>query len=63
MSLVQQRDAGAFAKALNLDPDQTRQWFQLGFTQEGYGAEVIRALGTHMLKVLTSTRDGGDAHG
>lgn len=63
MSLVQRGDAGGFAKELNLDPDRTHQWFERGFTQEGYGAEVIRALGTHMLKVLTSTRHGGNTHG
>jgi hypothetical protein len=63
MSLVQRGDARGFAKELKLDPDRTRQWFEQGLTQEGYGTEVIRALGTHMLKVLTSMRDKGEARG
>jgi hypothetical protein len=62
MSLVQRGDADGFAKELDLDPDRTRQWFEQGCTQAGYGAEVIRTLGAHMLKVLTRTRDKGNAH-
>ena len=62
-SFVEQNDAEAFARELNLDPVRTREWFDQGFTQEGYGAEVIKALGTHMLKVLTGTRNKGDADG
>jgi hypothetical protein len=63
-NLVQQGDAEAFASELNLDPGRTRQWFDQGFTHEGYGAEVIRALGTYIMKALTNTRDrGGHARG
>jgi hypothetical protein len=63
-NLVQQGDAEAFANELNLDPRRTRQWFDQGFTQEGYGAEVIRALGAiALMKILTTMHDRGDAHG
>jgi hypothetical protein len=62
-NLVQQDDAEGFAKAMKLDPAQTRQWFDQGFTEEGYGADVIRTLGTHVLKALTSGNREGDAHG
>jgi len=62
-NLVAQGDADTFAKELKLDPDQTRQWFDQGFPQAGYGTEIIRVLGTHMLKVLTSARGRGGAHG
>jgi hypothetical protein len=64
-NLVQQDDAEAFANELNLDPGRTRQWFDQGFTQEGYGAEVIRALGTLVLtRIFSTARDReGHAHG
>ena len=63
--MVQQGDAEAFAKALNLNPGQTRQWFEQGFTHHGYGAEVIRALGTLVLmKIFAPSSDReGHAHG
>jgi hypothetical protein len=60
--LGSQGNSEGFAKELGLDPNRTRDWFEQGLAQEGYGAEVIRALGTHMLKVLTSARDRKDAH-
>lgn len=62
-NIVQQGDAEGFAKELNLDPGRTREWFDLGFRQEDYGAEVIRTLGAHVLKALTSKHGAGDAHG
>jgi hypothetical protein len=62
-NLVQQGDAEGFARAIGLDPVRTRQWFDQGFTQEGYGDEVIKALGTHVMKALTSPHEEGDAHG
>jgi hypothetical protein len=63
--LVQRGDAEGFANLLNLDAHQTRQWFDEGFRQDGYGAEVIRALGTLVLtRILTTSRDRNDqAHG
>jgi hypothetical protein len=62
---VQQGDAEAFAKALNLDPGRTRQWFDQGFTHEGYGAEVMKALGTlALMKIFaTASHREGHAHG
>jgi hypothetical protein len=64
-NLVQQRNAEAFAKELNLDPGRTRTWFDQGFTHQGYGTEVTKALGAYVLdEILTTTRDrGGHAHG
>lgn len=47
--LIRNGNADAFAQELNLDPDQTQIWFDQGFTPEGYGAEVIKALGAHVL--------------
>jgi hypothetical protein len=63
--LVQRGEAERFANELNLDAQQTRQWFDEGFRQDGYGAEVIRALGTLVLtRILTTSRDRNDqAHG
>lgn len=61
-NLVQDGDAEGFANAMDLDPGRTRQWFDQGFTHEGYGAEVIRALGTHILKGLTTQHKGGRPH-
>lgn len=63
--LVKQGDAEGFANELNLDVDQTRQWFDEGFRQDGYGAEVIKALGTLVLtRMLTTARDKNEhAHG
>lgn len=63
--LLQQGDAEGFAHELNLDVHQTRQWFDEGFTKDGYGAEVIKALGTLVLtRILTPARDNeGHAHG
>lgn len=62
---VQQGDAEGFAKALNLDPGRTRQWFDHGFAHEGSGAEVTKALGTLVLmKIFTTSCDReGHAHG
>jgi hypothetical protein len=51
-----------FAKERKLDPDRTRQLFEQGLTQEGYGAEMIGVLGTRILMVLTSANDRGAAH-
>jgi len=64
-SLVQQADAESFAKELNLDPHRTRQWFKQGFPHEGYGAEVINALGALVLmRIVATTRDREEhAHG
>lgn len=61
--LVQKGDAEAFASELGLDPHLTRSWFEQGSTPEGYGAEVISALGTHLLKALTARHEGGATHG
>jgi hypothetical protein len=47
--LIQQGDAEGFASELNLDPRRTRHWFDQEFTGEGYGADVITALGTLVL--------------
>lgn len=63
-SLVEQGDAEGFAKGLNLDAGQTRQWFDDGFPHEGYGAEVLRALGTLVLSRIVAKRErAGRAHG
>jgi hypothetical protein len=48
-NLLQRGDAAGFASELNLDPVQTREWFARGFTQDGYGADVITAMGTLVL--------------
>jgi hypothetical protein len=63
--LIRQRDAEAFAKELNLDPGQTRTWFNQGFTHDGYGVEVIKSVGAHALDrmLLTSQREEGHTHG
>ncbi len=61
--LVQQGEAEAFARELNLDPRLTRQWFDHGFPQEDYGTEVIKVLGAHMLKALTAKGKRGEVHG
>jgi hypothetical protein len=55
-NLVQQGDADAFANELKLDPVRTGQWFDQGFTLEGYGAEVTKAIGILVLtKILQGT--------
>lgn len=57
---VQQGNAEAFAKGLNLDPGRTRTWFDQGFTHQGYGTEVAKALGAHVLdEVLTTSASRG----
>ena len=61
-NLVQQGDSEAFANALNLDPSRTRQWFDQGFTHEGYGAEVMKALGTLALMKIFKTSSHRDRH-
>ena len=61
--LVQQGDAEGFARAMGLDAVQTRQWFAEGFPQEGYGKEVVVAVGSHVLKALTSPHEEHDEHG
>ncbi len=63
--LIKEGDAEGFANELNLDMHQTRQWLDEGFRQHGYGAEVIRALGTLVLtRILTTSRDRNEhAHG
>ena len=48
-NLGQQGNAEAFVTELNLDPGRTRTWFDQGFTHQGYGTEVIKALGTYVL--------------
>lgn len=48
--LLQRRDAEGFATELNLDPTETRLWFDRGFGHDGYGAEVVRAVGTLVLE-------------
>jgi hypothetical protein len=56
-NLLQRGDAEGFATELNLDPRRTRQWFEQGFPHEGYGADVIRALGTLVLgRIVASKR-------
>lgn len=62
--LLQRADAEGFAKELNLDPHETRQWFEQGFPAEGYGATVIQALGTLVLGSIVTTSHGDSrAHG
>jgi hypothetical protein len=63
--LLQQGDVEGFANELNLDVHQTRQWFDEGFRQDGYGAEVIKVLGTLVLRtILTTSGDRNEhAHG
>jgi hypothetical protein len=63
--LIRQGNAEAFAQELNLDPDLTRTWFEQGFTQQGYGAEVARAIGTTVLDrmLLLATRKRGHTAG
>jgi len=63
--LVRRGDAEAFANELNLDPRQTREWFDRGLTTEGYGAEVIKALGALVLtRIVATTADKEEhAHG
>jgi hypothetical protein len=58
-TLLQRREAEAFANELNLDPEQIRDWFARGLTHEGYGAEVSKAIGTLVLSRLVAT--GGAA--
>jgi hypothetical protein len=64
-ALLQQGDAEGFANELNLDVHQSRQWFDEGFRQDGYGATVIKAVGTLVLtRILTTSRDRNEhAHG
>ena len=63
--LLQQDDAEAFARELNLDPRETARWFESGFAADGYGAEVVKALGLLVLQrmVLTPPRRKDDVHG
>lgn len=62
--LIQRGDAEGFAKELNLDSNETRQWFEHGFTADGYGAQVIQAIGTLVLYgILTTSSRAGRAHG
>ncbi|MCA1853165.1 MAG: class I SAM-dependent methyltransferase [Beggiatoa sp.] len=59
-NLVQQGNAEAFAKELNLDPGRTRIWFDRGFTHQGYGTEVTKALGAYVLdEILTTSANRG----
>jgi hypothetical protein len=62
--LIQRGNAEGFAKELNLDSNETREWFEHGFTAEGYGAKVIQAIGTFVLNriLITSNRESR-AHG
>lgn len=63
-NLSQQANASAFAMELNLDPGRTRTWFDQGFTRQGYGTEVIKALGSYVLdEILTNNTRRGEAHG
>lgn len=64
-SLVQQGDAEAFANELKLDAGRTRQWFEQGFRREGYGADVIMALGILVFTGIVTTMPDreGHAHG
>jgi len=61
-SLLQQGDAEGFARELNLDADKTRQWFARGFTQNGYGAEVIKALGALVLTRIVAPAGNREGH-
>ena len=61
--LVQQGEAEAFANELNLDPRRTREWFDQGLTTDGYGAEVIKAVGTIVLTKILATSRERHAHG
>jgi hypothetical protein len=63
--LIRQRNAETFALELSLDPSLTRKWFDEGFTHEGYGAEVIKALGSHVLDrmILLTSGHGGNSGG
>lgn len=60
--LMQQGDAESFARELNLDAARTREWFAQGFTEDGYGVDVIKALGTAGLRKMKSG-EGEHAHG
>jgi hypothetical protein len=64
-NLLHRGDTQGFANELNLNPQETRQWFERGFPHEGYDGEVIRALGTLVLtRMVTTTRDRkDDTHG
>jgi hypothetical protein len=62
--LIQRGDAEGFAKELNLDSNETREWFKHGFTAEGYGAKVTQAIGTFVLnRILTTSSRESRAHG
>jgi hypothetical protein len=62
--LVQRGDAEGFAQELNLDPHETQQWFEQGFTAEGYGATVIQAVGTLVLRrIVIPSKGESRAHG
>lgn len=62
--LIQQGDAEGFAKELNLDSSEIRQWFAHGFRDDGYGAKVIQAIGTFVLNgILTTSNRESRARG
>lgn len=54
--MMRDGDAEAFAHELDLDPELTQTWFDQGFKYEGYGAEVIKALGALVLDRLVVLR-------
>jgi hypothetical protein len=63
--LVGRRDADAFARELNLDPEETRRWFERGFGEDGYGVVVAKALGLLVLRRMVAAPHHGEskAHG
>ncbi len=63
--LVQQGNAEAFAEELILDPGRKRTWSEQGFTHQGYGTEVTKALGAYVLDEILTTgasRGGSKMH-
>jgi hypothetical protein len=50
---------------LNLDPEETRRWFERGFGEEGYGVVVAKALGLLVLRRMVAAPHHGEskAHG
>jgi hypothetical protein len=47
---------------LKLDPRRTRKWFDQGFPHDGYGAEVIKALGALVLERIVATIPDREEH-
>ena len=63
--LLQRGDADTFARELDLDSQQTARWFESGFGPDGYGSEVVKALGVLVLQrmLLSAPQRKDDARG